>query len=141
MKKTTLALIFLLKLFSLHTYFVQTKRSICDVDFIKHLKKTCETFTGRGPRSIQEPQPLVGRTISGRGPQFAHPWYRPFITHCLVTSFHTLLMMTGMCSTEKLPITKNISDLIFLLYLLYSHIYTVALPGILIGGEGPNFIV
>ena len=47
MKKTTLALIFLLKLFSLHIYFVQVKRSIWDIDFIKHIKKTCETFTGR----------------------------------------------------------------------------------------------
>ena len=46
MKKTTLALIFLLKLFSLQIYLVQIKRSICDIDFIKHLKKTCETFTG-----------------------------------------------------------------------------------------------
>ena len=75
MKKTTLALIFLHKLFSLHIYFVQTKRSICDIDFIKHLKKTCETFTGRGQHSIQEPQPFAGRTICGRGPQFAHPCF------------------------------------------------------------------
>ena len=35
MKKTTLPLIFLLKLFSSHIYFVQIKRS------------NCETFTGR----------------------------------------------------------------------------------------------
>ena len=47
MKKTTLALIFLLKLLSLHIHFVQIKRSICDIDFIKHFKKTCEKFNGR----------------------------------------------------------------------------------------------
>ena len=72
------ALIFLLKLFSLHIVFC-SKRSICDIEFIKHFKKTCEAFTGRGPHSTKKTQFFAGRTISGRGqhlargPQFAHP--------------------------------------------------------------------
>ena len=49
---------------------IQTKPFICDIDFIKYLRKTCETFAGRtlfkihNPRNaVQNPQPSEGRSL------------------------------------------------------------------------------
>jgi len=52
-----------------------------------NLKQSSNVLNVHRPHSIQSPQLSAGRTISIRGPQFAHPWDKPKMVVSSLTPF------------------------------------------------------